>query len=63
MAEEMGSEVVYGHRFDGETSYFHIGSGSERRARTLTGRSALWHNFVEARGGVDGTPAIPAKMS
>lgn len=46
-----GSEVVYGHRMRGEAGFFHIGSGSERRARTLKGRSPLWREYVDARGG------------
>lgn len=45
-------EVVYGHRICGESGFFHIGSGSEQRARTLMRRSALWQQFVEARGGI-----------
>jgi hypothetical protein len=48
----LGDEVVYGHRMVDKPALFHIGSGSERRARTLTNRSALWQNFVEAHGGV-----------
>jgi hypothetical protein len=47
-----GDEVVYGHRLKNEASYFHIGSGSERRARTLTRRSSRWQQYVNARGGV-----------
>ncbi len=44
-------EVVYGHRMRSESAFFHIGSGSERRARTLTNRSASWKQFVDAHGG------------
>src|SRR5262249_36601720 len=35
-----------------EVGFFHIGSGPEERARTLTGRSPAWHQFVDAHGGV-----------
>jgi hypothetical protein len=49
--ESGGDVVVYGHRMQGESALFHIGSGSERRARTLTNRSVLWQNFVDAHGG------------
>lgn len=45
-------EVVYGHRIRGQSEFFHIGSGSEHRARTMTGRSAQWRQVVEAHGGV-----------
>ena len=45
-------EVVYGHRIQGEDRYFHIGSGSEQRARHLAGRSSLWRKFVTSRGGI-----------
>lgn len=46
-----GSEVVYGHRMSTEAGYFHIGSGSERRARDLRRRGAPWRDYVGARGG------------
>ena len=49
--EMPGDEVVYGHRMRGETGFFHIGSGSERRARTLINRSAPWKQYVAAHGG------------
>lgn len=45
-------QVVYGHRMHGEDGFFHIGSGPEKRARTLTGRSSAWQQFVDAHGGV-----------
>ena len=45
-------EVVYGHRIQGDDSYFHSGSGSEHRARHLAGRSSLWRTFVTSRGGI-----------
>jgi hypothetical protein len=46
-----GDEVVYGHKLKGEGTFFHIGSGSERRARHFTQRSSRWHEYVNARGG------------
>ncbi len=46
-----GSEVVYCHGIRGEPGSFHIGSGSEQRARQLTKRSAAWNKFVAAHGG------------
>lgn len=49
--EDAGREVVYGHRMSNETGFFHIGSGSERRARNLKGRSPLWQDYVNTRGG------------
>jgi len=45
------NEVVYGHRMRRTRALFHIGSGSERRARTLARRSALWQQFVQSHGG------------
>ena len=50
--ENMGSEVVYGHKMKNEADYFHIGSGSEQRARSLKGRSHLWQHYVDAHGGL-----------
>ncbi len=50
--ESRGLDVVYGHRMRGQGVLFHIGSGSEQRARTLTNRSSLWQQFVGARGGI-----------
>jgi len=50
--ETPGCEVVYGHRMRDEDGFFHIGSGSEQRARTLANRSALWQQFVDAHGGI-----------
>jgi hypothetical protein len=47
-----GTEVVYAHRMKSESTLFHIGSGSEQRARTLSGRSSPWCAYVDARGGV-----------
>ncbi len=44
-------EVVYGHRVRGDAGFFYIGSGSERRARTLINRSAPWKRYVAAHGG------------
>ena len=49
--ENTGSEVVYGHKMKNETDFFHIGSGSERRARSWNGRSALWRDYVDTHGG------------
>ena len=49
--EVSGSEVVYGHKIRNEPGYFHIGSGSEQRAHTLKGRSALWQHYVDTHGG------------
>lgn len=49
--ENIGSEVVYGHKMRNEVDYFHIGSGSEQRARNLKGRSDLWRNYVDTHGG------------
>ena len=49
--ENTGSEVVYGHKIRNETGYFHIGSGSEQRARILNGRSPLWQHYVDNHGG------------
>jgi hypothetical protein len=46
-----GGEVVYGLRMRGEDRFFHIGSGSERRARDLTRRSPAVRSYIEARGG------------
>ncbi len=52
MKHEMtGNEIVYAHRMKNELTLFHIGSGSERRARTLTGRSSRWRAHVNAQGG------------
>jgi hypothetical protein len=48
----MEPEVVYGHRVKGQRAFFHIGSGSERRARTLTNRSLQWQHFVSLHGGI-----------
>ena len=45
------TEVVYAHRMKSEPVMFHIGSGSERRARTLTGRGSRWQAYVDAQGG------------
>ncbi len=50
--ENTGSEVVYGHKMRNEADYFHIGSGSERRARNLKGRSDLWQHYVDTHGGL-----------
>ena len=50
--ETPSCEVVYGHRMRGEAKFFHIGSGSEQRARALTKRSTLWRRFVADHGGV-----------
>lgn len=50
--EAPGWEVVYGHRIRGEAGFFHIGSGSEQRARTMKNRSALWRRYVEVHGGL-----------
>jgi hypothetical protein len=47
-----GPEVVYGHRIGNSKAFFHIGSGSLRRARNLARRSSLWQKFVDARGGM-----------
>jgi hypothetical protein len=49
--EDTGNEVVYGHKMRNEASYFHIGSGSERRARTLKGRSPAWQHYADSHGG------------
>ena len=49
--EVLGTEVVYGHKMKNEPTFFHIGSGSERRARTFTGRSSRWLAYVNAHGG------------
>jgi len=46
------NEVVYAHRMKSESTLFHIESGSERRAHTLTGRSSRWRAYVDAQGGV-----------
>jgi hypothetical protein len=43
--------VVYGHKMGNEADYFHIGSGSEQRARSWSGRSALWRDYVDTHGG------------
>src|SRR5678816_4432628 len=52
MKHEMaGNEVVYAHRMKSDPTLFHIGSGSERRARTFTGRSSRWRAHVDAQGG------------
>ena len=51
-SEDARCEVVYGHKLRGDSQIFHIGSGSEQRARTLTSRSATWKKFVSAHGGV-----------
>ena len=48
--EESANEVVYGHRMANEKGFFHIGSGSEQRARNFTGRSSDWRSYVDARG-------------
>ena len=48
--EMTGNEVVYGHKMKNETAFFHIGSGTERRARSLTGRSSRWRAYVNAHG-------------
>lgn len=45
------SNVVYAHGISGDSGWFHIGSGSEQRARTLTNRSSEWHRFVDEHGG------------
>ncbi len=50
-SDNTASEVVYGHKMRGETDFFHIGSGSERRARNLKGRSGLWRDYVDTHGG------------
>ena len=52
LPKNQGDIVVYGHQMRRESALFHIGSGSERRARTLINRSALWQNFVDTHGGV-----------
>jgi len=44
-------EIVYGLTMRGEGTFFHIGSGSEQRAHSWTGRSARFRAYVEARGG------------
>ncbi len=49
--ENISSEVVYGHKMRNEADYFHIGSGSEQRARNLKKRSALWRGYVDTHGG------------
>ena len=46
------NEVVYAHKMRNESTYFHIGSGSEHRARTFTGRSSQWRAYVDAHGGL-----------
>jgi hypothetical protein len=46
----IGSEVVYGHKMQNEADYFHLGSGSEQRARNLKGRSDLWQRYVGTHG-------------
>ena len=52
MKHEMtGNEVVYAHRMKSEPKLFHIGSGSERRAHMVTGRSFRWRAYVDAQGG------------
>jgi hypothetical protein len=45
-----GREVVYGHKMLAEARFFHIGSGSERRARNFTGRSPRWRAYVDEHG-------------
>ena len=47
-----GREVVYGHKMLTEAVFFHIGSGSEQRARNFRRRSPAWQDYVNARGGV-----------
>jgi hypothetical protein len=49
--EDTGSEAVYGHKMRDEVDHFHIGSGSEQRARSLNGRSNLWQHYVDTHGG------------
>ena len=49
--ENIGSEVVYGHKIRNEADYFHIGSGSEQRARNFNGRSPSWQKYVDTHGG------------
>ena len=46
-----GTEVVYAHKMKSGSTFFHIGSGSEQRARTFKGRSLRWHTHVNAHGG------------
>jgi hypothetical protein len=46
-----GVEVVYCHKMRNEATFFHIGSGSELRARNLTDRSSRWLEYVNAHGG------------
>ncbi len=50
-AKTLGLEVVYGLKMRNETTFFHIGSGSEQRARTHDGRSAHFRAYVDAHGG------------
>ena len=47
-----GQKVVYAHHIKGESAYFHIGSGSEKRARALKERSPIWRAHVDMRGGL-----------
>jgi hypothetical protein len=49
--DSSGSEVVYGHRMRTEAGFFHIGSGSEQRARNFDGRSPAWQAYVNSHGG------------
>ncbi|MCU0727611.1 MAG: hypothetical protein MUE73_17775 [Planctomycetes bacterium] len=49
--ESPGGEVVYGLRMQGDERFFHIGSGSERRAHDLNHRSPAVRSFIETRGG------------
>jgi hypothetical protein len=42
---------VYGHKLRNQAAFFHIGSGSERRANNLIQRSSRWHEYVTANGG------------
>jgi hypothetical protein len=46
-----GSEVVYGFKMPNESKFFHIGSGSERRAHNFTQRNTTVRSYIEARGG------------
>jgi hypothetical protein len=46
-----GLEVVYGHKMKSENAFFHIGSGSEKRAYNYIGRGAAWRSYVDAPGG------------
>jgi hypothetical protein len=46
------NEVVYAHKMKNEALFFHIGSGSEQRARAFGGRSPRWRTYVKVHGGL-----------